>query len=54
MLEVNDQLLPERISVARRAILDRSEEILTKPPSEEHHALNDALRSLRVLEKEGH
>jgi hypothetical protein len=51
MLEVDDHLLPERISVARRAILDRAEALLTKPSGEEHRALNDALRTLRILEE---
>jgi hypothetical protein len=42
--------LTERISVARHAVLDRAEDLLTKPPGEEHHELNDALRALLTLE----
>lgn len=41
----------DRITDARNAILDRAEEILTSPSSEEHRALNDALRTLRLLEQ---
>ncbi len=51
ILELDNGRLPERISVARRAILDRAEEVLTHPADQEHRALNDALRALRILEE---
>lgn len=41
----------DRIADARNAILDRAEEILTHPSSHERRALNDALRTLRMLEQ---
>jgi hypothetical protein len=50
ILEVDDTRLPNRIAEARSAILDRAEEILTDPPSDERHALNNALRTLRLLD----
>jgi hypothetical protein len=51
LLEVDDTRLPKRIAEARCAILDRAEEIQTKPPSHERHALNNALRTLRLLDE---
>jgi inhibitor of KinA sporulation pathway (predicted exonuclease) len=51
MLELDDSSLAGRISVARRAILDRAEELLTKSSGEEHRELNDAVRALRILEQ---
>jgi len=51
MLEVDDGLLPARIADARRAMHDRIEEVLTNPSSDEHRALGDALRTLRILEE---
>jgi hypothetical protein len=51
VLELNRQRLPQAITLARRAILDRAEEIITKPPTDEHSALNAALRTLRTLEE---
>jgi hypothetical protein len=51
LLELNPQLVPGTITVARHAILDRAEEIMTKPSSDEHVALNSALRILRTLEE---
>jgi hypothetical protein len=51
MLEADYGLLPGRITEARRAILDRAEEVLTgNAPIEERQALSDGLRALRVLE----
>ena len=41
----------DRINEARNAILDRAEEILTHPSTDERRALNDALRTLRMLEQ---
>jgi hypothetical protein len=41
----------ERINDARHAILDRAEEILTLPPGSEQRALNNAFKTLRMLEK---
>jgi hypothetical protein len=43
--------LKERIAEARCAILDRAEEILTRPSCDEHRGINDALRTLRLLEE---
>ena len=43
--------LKQRIAEARSAMLDRAEEILTCPACDEHRALNDALRRLRLLEE---
>jgi hypothetical protein len=51
IVELDDSLLAGRISIARRAILDRAEELLTKSSGEEHRELNDALRALRILEQ---
>jgi hypothetical protein len=51
LLELNPQRVPAAITVARRAMLDRAEEIMTKPASHEHAALNSALRILRTLEE---
>jgi hypothetical protein len=41
----------DRITDARNAILDRAEEILTRPSTEERRALSHALRTLRLLEE---
>jgi hypothetical protein len=51
ILELDGSKLTKRIAEARCAILDRAEEILTKPPSDERHALNSALRTLRILDE---
>jgi hypothetical protein len=51
ILEIDNSKLPKRIAEARRAILDRAEEIQTNPPSDERHALNNALRTLRLLDE---
>ena len=51
LLEIDPQRVPEAIRVARRAILDRAEQIMTKPASHEHAALNSALCILRTLEE---
>jgi len=51
LLELNPQLVPGAITVARHAICDRAEEIMTEPSSDEHVALNSALRILRTLEE---
>jgi len=51
LLELNPQLLPGAITIARRAIFDRAEEIMIEPASDEHCALNDALRILHTLEE---
>ncbi|HEY4902249.1 MAG TPA: hypothetical protein VIH89_02130 [Candidatus Sulfotelmatobacter sp.] len=52
LLEVDGSKLRNRIESARHAIFDRAEEIITDPSGEEHRALNDALRILRVLDVE--
>jgi hypothetical protein len=41
----------ERIAEARHAILDRAEEILTNPSTDERAALNHALRTLQLLDE---
>ena len=41
----------DRIAHARNASLDRAEEILTHPSSDERRALTHALRTLRLLEE---
>jgi hypothetical protein len=51
ILEIDTSRLPKRIAAARQAILDRAEEIQTKPPSDERSALNNALRTLRILDE---
>jgi hypothetical protein len=52
ILELDPSKLLGRITEARHAILDRAEEILTRPSCDEHHALIAALRTLRLREKE--
>jgi hypothetical protein len=49
--ELDDAKSHERIAEARNAILDRAEEILTDPASEERVALKQALRTLKLLEE---
>ena len=49
LLETDGSKLPERITIARTAILDRVEESLTSPLPSEHRAMDDALRNLRRL-----
>jgi len=49
LLETDSTRLPERIILARKAILDRIEESLRQPIASEHHAMNEALRHLRRL-----
>jgi len=51
VLELDEGRLPKRVAVARRAILDRAEEILTTARTDEHHALRDALHFLLLLEE---
>ena len=51
ILELDHTKLPVRIVEARHAVLDRAEEILTRPSCDEHRALNAALRALRLLEE---
>ncbi len=50
ILEPDNSKLLQRIMEARHAILDRAEEILTSPSNDERHALNGALKTLRILE----
>jgi hypothetical protein len=49
IIELDSAKLPGLIAEARKAILDRSKEILTGS-RDEHYFLNDALRSLLLLE----
>ncbi len=51
MLELDKKRLPERIAAAHRAIVERAEEIITNQSTDEHYALNDALRTLQLLEQ---
>ena len=51
ILELDPSKLRGRITEARHAILDRAQEILTRPSCDEHHALIAALRALRLLEE---
>ena len=51
IVELDHAQLPGRILDARHAILDRAEEILTRPSCDEHRALNTAFRTLRALEE---
>ena len=51
ILELDPSKLLGCITEARHAILDRAEEILTRPSCDEHHALIAALRALRLLEE---
>jgi hypothetical protein len=51
VLELDEGRLPDRVAVARRAILDRAEEILTTVRTDEHRALRDALHFLLLLEE---
>ena len=49
LVETDAGKLPERITMARNAILDRIEESLTHPLPGEQRAMDDALRNLRRL-----
>jgi hypothetical protein len=49
LLETDVTKLPQRITAARSAILDRIEESFTHSLLGEHRAMDDALRSLRRL-----
>ena len=51
MGELDKSKLPERIAAAHRAIVDRAQEIVDNQSDDEHYALNDALRALRLLEQ---
>lgn len=49
LFETDTSKLPQRISTARTAILDRIEESLTHSIPSEHRAMDEALRILRRL-----
>jgi hypothetical protein len=51
LLQLNPERLPVAITLARCAIFDRAEEIMTNLATDEHVALNSALRILRTLEE---
>lgn len=51
ILEIDPTKLQLRINEAHGAILDRAEQLLTRPPDSEQQALKEALRNLRVLRK---
>lgn len=50
VIELDRAGLTGRIAEARQAILDRAKEILTMSSRDEQYFLNDALRSLLLLE----
>ena len=52
MLETDPAKLAPLIADAHSAILDRIQETLTKPISDEHERLSDALNGLRTLRQE--
>jgi hypothetical protein len=49
LFETDETRVPERISIARSAIVDRIEKVLEMPTPGEHRAMADALRHLRRL-----
>jgi len=51
LLECDYTKIPKRLEGARHAILDRVEDLLTCPPTEEHRALQDAYLCLRSLQQ---
>lgn len=51
ILELDGNKLPSRVAETGCAIRDRAEEILTCSSLAEHHALNNALHTLRSLRK---
>lgn len=51
IVELDHARFQGRITDARHAILDRAEEMLTLPPGTEQRALNNALKTLRMLEE---
>jgi len=51
-VELDPTKLPQRISDARNAILNRIEDTLKNPGLGEQQMLNDALNGLRVIRKE--
>jgi hypothetical protein len=54
MLKLDPAKLQPLIATIDSAILDRIEETLTRPSSSEHQVMNDAIRSLRMLQKQAH
>ena len=48
--ETDPAMIPRRIEKARNAVLDRIEDLLTRPSCVEHQELNSAFRCLRELE----
>jgi len=51
LMECDCTKIPKRLEDARHAILDRVEDLLTCPATEEQRALQDAYRYLRSLEQ---
>ncbi len=51
ILELNPEQVQNAIMVARHAIFDRAEEIMTDPTGHERVALDAALRILQALEQ---
>lgn len=52
MLETDPAKMPQRFAKAQRAVLDRVEELHTKPVCDENRLLQDALRFLHILQDE--
>jgi hypothetical protein len=52
VLDTDREKTLENIAAAHKAIIDRIEELLSKPACGEHTTLNNALRFLRVLENQ--
>jgi len=51
ILELDKAEMPERITAARAAILERAAEIQANPSEAEYRALDHALRTLRLLQQ---
>ena len=51
ILETDREKTLGNIAAAHKAIIDRIEELLSKPACGEHTTLNEALRFLRLLEE---
>jgi len=54
VLEADRTRVPGRIAAARTAILDRAEELFTRPEGEESRLLSNALRTQNLLEEPPH
>jgi hypothetical protein len=52
VLETDPAKIPYQIAEAKKAALDRVEELHTKPVCDENRLLRDAIRFLHILQKE--